>query len=51
MNLYNIVETIIGYTQQSQYQNNSTIVNICGVLIILFVVWFMDCLYRLFFRH
>lgn len=51
MNLYDILVDLVGYTQQSSYNNNSTILNICGVLIILFVIWFMDCLYRLFFRH
>lgn len=52
MTLYDIVVDLIGFTQSSQnaYNNNTTILQICGLIIVLVIVWFLDCTYRLFFR-
>lgn len=52
MNLYDIVADIIGYENYGTQQSfNSTILNICGILIVLFVVWFCDVIFRTFFRQ
>lgn len=53
MNLYDIIEDLIGFTTNTSgtvYNNNTTILQICGLIIILLIIWFLDCLYRLFFR-
>lgn len=51
MKLYDIIEDILGYTNGSGFNYNNTIMNIAGVIIVLCVIWFLDCLTRLFLRH
>lgn len=51
MKLYNILVDILGYTTGTGVNYNSTIMNIAGVIIVLCVIWFLDCLTRLFLRH
>lgn len=49
--MYDIVETIIGHSWESNYTSDQQyIYYICGALIILFSCVFVDLIYRIF-RH
>lgn len=46
--MFKIVQNIIGYTSSSGYNSDSTILYICGSLVILLTIMFIDLIYRVF---
>lgn len=46
--MFKIVQDIIGYTSSSVYNSDSTILYICGSLVILLTIMFIDLIYRVF---
>ena len=46
--MFSIIQQIINYSSSSGYNQDSYYLNICGALIIIFSVIFIDMVFRIF---